>query len=224
MVIPVAFPHVPVIVIGILYILAILGIARFWGIAYAIPIGVASVVALDWFYIPPTHPSMVPDLEDSVALTAYLVIGVLLGQLAARARRRADASELARGTLVEEQAALRRVATLVAREPSPAEVFATVADEVGRLLRADLTSMLRYETDGTATVVAGQSELGIHIPVGTRLTVEGVNVAAMVFRTERPARIDSFADATGSLAEYLLESGVAPALAARLSSTGACGE
>jgi signal transduction histidine kinase len=132
----------------------------------------------------------------------------MLGQLAARARSRADASELARNALVDEQAALRRVATLVAHEPSPAEVFATVAEEVERLLRADVTSMLRYETDGGATVVASCSKLDIRIPVGTRLTIEGMNVAALVFSTKRPALIDSLADATGSLAEFLRGLGV----------------
>ena len=53
-----------------------------------------------------------------------------------------------------EQAALRRVATLVARESSPAEVFAAVTEEVGHVLRVDAISLIRYEPDATATVVA----------------------------------------------------------------------
>ena len=56
--------------------------------------------------------------------------------------------------LAEEQAALRRVATLVAREPSPEDVFAAVAEEVGRLLRVENTLEYRFEADGVATVVA----------------------------------------------------------------------
>ncbi|MCW2500756.1 MAG: hypothetical protein JWN87_2432 [Frankiales bacterium] len=200
-------PVASFIVLGVL-ILAVVGVARLWGAAYAIPVGVAGVVAVDWYYIPPTHPSLVPDVEDVVALTLYFVTGVVLGQVAARARRRADVTELARSTLVEEQAALRRVATFVAQEPSPAEVFATVTEEVRRLLGVDVTGMLRYETDGTATVVAAQSEVGAQLPVGTRLTVEGSDVAATVLRTERPARIDSLAEATGSLADFLRQGGV----------------
>ncbi|MCW2505331.1 MAG: hypothetical protein JWO79_3615 [Actinomycetia bacterium] len=208
MVVAVALPYISVVAVAVLDVAAVLAVARFWGIVYAIPIGVASVVALDWYYIPPTHASLLPDPTDVLALGIYLVIGVLLGELAQRTRRRADAAELARAVLVDEQAALRRVATLVAREPSPAEVFATVAEEVGRLLQADVTSMLRYETDGTATVVAGRSELGIDIPVGTRLPVDGANVAATVFRTGRPARVDDLATASGSLADFLRELGV----------------
>jgi signal transduction histidine kinase len=204
----VAQPRIPAVILASFYIFAVLAVAHFWGIAYAAPVGVASAVALDWYYIPPTHPATVPNAENLIALAGYLVAGVLLGELAMHARRRAEVSEVARSALADEQAALRRVATLVAREPSPAEVFATVTEEVGRLLCIDVTGMLRYETDGTATVVAVQSEPGIQIPVGTRLAVEGENVAAMVFRTERPARIDSFVNATGPLAEFLRDVGI----------------
>ncbi|MDQ1646415.1 MAG: hypothetical protein QOJ50_2599, partial [Cryptosporangiaceae bacterium] len=83
--------NVAVLAVGSLYALAVLAGARFWGIAYAIPIGVAGMVALDWYYIPPTHTSIVPGREDAIALVLYLVTGVLLGELAAGARRRADA-------------------------------------------------------------------------------------------------------------------------------------
>jgi signal transduction histidine kinase len=200
--------HVPIVVLGALCAVAVLAVARFWGIAYAVPVGVASAVALDWYYIPPTHTSTVPGAEDTVALAVYLLTGVLLGELAVHARRRADVAEIARSALADEQAALRRVATLVAREPSPAEVFATVTTEVDRLLHTDITSMLRYETDGSATVVAARSLPTIHVPLGTRLTVDGENVVAIVFRTEQSARMDAYADATGALAEFLRAFGV----------------
>jgi K+-sensing histidine kinase KdpD len=183
-------------------------VAHFWDIAYAVPVGVASVVALDWYYIPPTHQATVPGPENSLALAAYLATGVMLGELAVTARRRADVSEGARSVLALEQAALRRVATLVARETSPAELFALVTEEVGRLLSIDITNMLRYEVDGTAAVVAGWSESSRHVPVGTHLRLEGENVAWMVLRTGRPARVDSFASSTGALAEFLRELGV----------------
>jgi signal transduction histidine kinase len=201
-------PHISIVILGVVCTLVVLAVAHFWGIAYAVPVGVASAVALDWYYIPPTHPSVVPGAEDAVALAVYLLTGVLLGELAVHARRRADVAEFARSALADEQAALRRVATLVARESSPAEVFATVTVEVERLLRTDVTSMLRYETDGSATVVAAQSVPDIHIPVGTRLSVDGHNVAAIVLSTERAARMDSFANATGAFAEFFQELGV----------------
>ncbi len=204
----VPLPNISVVVLGILYMFVVLAVAHFWGIAYAVPVGVACAVALDWHYIPPTHSSTIPGAADSLALAAYLIVGVSLGQLAAHARRRAELSEAARSTLADEQAALRRVATLVAREPSPAEVFDTVTEEVAELLHPDLTSMLRYETDGSATVVAARSVPGIKIPVGTRLTIEGDSVVATVFRTGRPARVDSFSNSAGLLAEVLRGLGI----------------
>jgi signal transduction histidine kinase len=103
--------------------------------------------------------------------------------------------------LADEQAALRRVATLVARESSPAEVFAAVAAELGRLLDVAVTRIVRYEQDDTATVVAGW---GTHAaqaaPVGTQLPLGGVNIISLVARTGRCARIDNYVAATGAIA------------------------
>ena len=96
------------------------------------------------------------------------------------------------GRLVDEHAALRRVATLVARESAPAEVFAAVTEEVGRLLRLDDTKMIRYEPDGTATVVASWGYLDTAIAVGrvrhavaTPVVVEGRLWGAMIASSRR---------------------------------------
>jgi PAS domain S-box-containing protein len=106
--------------------------------------------------------------------------------------------------LAEEQAALRRVATLVARGVSPTEVFAAVCKEVGRLLAADSTSLIRYEGDGTASIVA-KAEAGVGPPVGTRVTPEPESVSASVLRTRRAARQDSGARAQVSLGAHARE-------------------
>ncbi len=201
-------PRVLLVVAGALYLLAVLAVTQFYGISYAVPVGVAGVVALDWHGIPPTHTTTVPDSQNALALAAYLLTAVLLGQLAARVQRRAEASEAARGALAEEQAALRRVATLVARQPSPADVFATVTEEVDRLLSADATSMFRYETDLSATVLASQSDAGVLLPIGARVPVQGDSVITRVYRTGQPARIDDFTAASGTLATQLLGRGV----------------
>jgi signal transduction histidine kinase len=188
-------PHSPVsaIVVVVLDVAAVLAVAGFWGVNYAVPIGVAGVVALDWHYIPPTHTLSVPDPQNALSLAAYLVTGVLLGELAVLARRRAEASESARNVLAGEQDALRRVATLVALETSPPDVFASVAEEVGRLLDLDATALLRYETDGTATVVAEWSRTDRPARAGARLAVEDHLVLAGVQKTGRPARAESTA-------------------------------
>jgi signal transduction histidine kinase len=121
------------------------------------------------------------------------------------------------GVLAEEQAALRRVATLVARGVPPTEIFAAVAEEIGRLVSIDGTRILRYEADGTAIVIAGWSE-SVEVPpeldVGARLELKGETVSTLVFRTGRPARIDNYANAAGPLSESLQESGVRSAVGA----------
>jgi PAS domain S-box-containing protein len=114
--------------------------------------------------------------------------------------------------LAEEQAGLRRVATLVARESSPAEVFAAVGEEVGRLLRVEDISIVRYEDDGTATVVASSNEQAVR--VGDSLSLEGESVTARVHRTGRPTRFDDYSVATGRLGTQMRAAGIRSAVGA----------
>jgi signal transduction histidine kinase len=109
--------------------------------------------------------------------------------------------------LVEEQAALRRVATLVASGTSPADVFAAVTEEVVRVLGVDLARLGRYESDGTVTFVAAYGLTGAMVPVGARLTLGGANVTTMVAHTGRSSRIDSYANASGAIGVAFRESG-----------------
>jgi PAS domain S-box-containing protein len=110
--------------------------------------------------------------------------------------------------LAAEQAALRRVATLVAQGVPPPEVFAAVARGVGLLLGVDATHMARYGVDGTATGVAAWSPTGDHIPVGTRVDTEGESIVGIVLRTGRPARMHSYEDASGPAAALGRELGL----------------
>ena len=111
--------------------------------------------------------------------------------------------------LVEEQVALRRVATLVARGVPPSEVFETVTREVGLLCGADLARMERYESDGTVTGVGVWSkDRGHQLALGTRIALEGVSIAALVQETGRPMRVDSFARASGPIAREAQELGI----------------
>jgi PAS domain S-box-containing protein len=130
-------------------------------------------------------------------------------------RRRADAElceaqrmvEASRGELArlaEEQAALRRVATLVARGAAPEEVFAAVTEELGPLLCADVANMCRYEPDGTFSIVAGNRAP----PVGSRWPLVGKNITTLVFETGRAVRMDTYSDATGPIADEIHHFGV----------------
>jgi PAS domain S-box-containing protein len=142
------------------------------------------------------------DTEARIARFTDLVATAIIN-----AQTRAEVERLA-----DEQAALRRVATLVARERQPAEVFAAVAEEVGRLLPVENTAMLRYEDDGTTTVVASWGGVGDSLAVGTRLPLGGENVTTEVHRTGRPARIEEYATATGALATHMRARGISSAV------------
>jgi signal transduction histidine kinase len=111
-----------------------------------------------------------------------------------------------------EQAALRRVATLVARAAPPEEVFAAVAEEAGRLLGAHHSWMTRYEPDGAARLVATWSSTDAAVPAGTRLSPGGRNVYTLVFQTGRPARIDSSTGTSGPECEVASKLGVRTAV------------
>jgi signal transduction histidine kinase len=115
------------------------------------------------------------------------------------------ASRVAGSELAEEQAALRRVATLVARGVPAEEAFGAVVTELGRLFLADVVNMVRYESDGTMTLVASAED---RFPVGWRWPIGGKNVTTLVFETGRPVRMDSYADITGPLADEIHERGV----------------
>ncbi|MDT4935665.1 MAG: hypothetical protein QOK11_3557 [Pseudonocardiales bacterium] len=110
--------------------------------------------------------------------------------------------------LADEQAALRRVATLVARGVPPEEVFAAVAEEAGRLLSVEFAALGRYGLDGAITLVAVWGRTGEHIPVGRGWSLGGRDVATLVFETGRAARIESYTDTSGQLTDVGRETGV----------------
>jgi PAS domain S-box-containing protein len=115
--------------------------------------------------------------------------------------------------LADEQAALRRVATLVARESPPADVFGAVTEEVGRLLQVEDMKLVRFEPDATATVLASWGQDDAPTAAGTNWSLAGDSVTAVVHRTGRPARVDDYANVAGPLAKYLRSVGVRSAVA-----------
>jgi signal transduction histidine kinase len=122
--------------------------------------------------------------------------------------------------IAEEQAALRRVATLVAQAAPPEEVFAAVAEEAGRLLGAHHSWMTRYDPDGAARAVATWSSTGAAVPAGTWLSPGGRNVYTLVFQTGRPARIDGSTDTSGPDCEVASELAVRAAVGVPVSTGG----
>jgi signal transduction histidine kinase len=183
---------------GVLFctLLAVVAVALIGGVGAALTAVVVGFLAGALLFAHP-YGSLRPDSPvDVVALIAFVVVGGVIGILV---------DDLTR--LGEEQAALRRVATLVARTAPADEVFAAVTEEAGQLLPVDRTSLSRYESDGTVTVVASWSRDGGHVPVGTRTMLGGKNLSTFVSETSRPARMDSYEDSSGALGAAIRETG-----------------
>jgi signal transduction histidine kinase len=174
---------------GVLFLLGVLVVSTLWGPGLAATTSVLSAIAFDVFRDWP-HGLLGPlDLEYAIRLAAFLVIALLTNFVAGLAR----ASRHRANDLAEQQAALRRVATLVARAVSPSEVFVAVAAEMARCLHAEDALVGRYEPDGTVTFVA-TARLDPHstreVDTGQRsITLDDDSVAARVFRTGLPARM-----------------------------------
>lgn len=122
--------------------------------------------------------------------------------------------------VLEQQAAFRRVATLVARESSPVEIFGAVTTEASRVLDTEAVGLLRFEADGSATLVAQSATPWEPPPLGTRLTLEGENVVSRVLRTGTAGRVDDWSNETGSVAAMASVLGVRSCVATPISVEG----
>jgi hypothetical protein len=118
--------------------------------------------------------------------------------------------------LAEEQAALRRLAMLVARGVEPSEVFDAVTDEMRRCMNVFTAGLWRYEESGEITMVGAVAHPRALVtwPLGTRTPIEGETIAAMVQRTGRPARMDSYKNRAGPLAARVRAVGIHAAVGA----------
>jgi signal transduction histidine kinase len=118
-------------------------------------------------------------------------------------------------TLLDEQSALRRVATVVAGETEQQRIFHVVTEEAGRLLEAQTCNLIRFEGNDLLYVLGGWSEPGVaNIEPLQTLPLDGPTSTFLVHQTGRPARVDSLEDIPGDLARTLRESGLTSTVAA----------
>ena len=136
------------------------------------------------------------DLEERLAEFTELVATAIANSQAHE--------ELTR--LAEEQAALRRVATLVAAGAQPAEVFEAVSAEVAALIGADGSALTRYEDDGSVMALSGWTTEGGYNYVGKRYPPEGT-VSGLIFDSGRPGRVENYAEAPGEAPKAAREMG-----------------
>jgi signal transduction histidine kinase len=145
-----------------------------------------------------TDPARLPDqIEYRLAGITELVATAISNS--------ASREELAR--LADEQSALRRVATLVARAVPEGELFGAVIEEVGSLFGADLAGMIRYEPDITVTPVATWGAGREHPAWPDPWPTDEVDPATLIARTRGAVRID-WSDVTGTIASALRDAGI----------------
>ena len=108
--------------------------------------------------------------------------------------------------LAKQQAALRRVATLVARGADPAEVYPAAVTELARGLGVAHVTLMGYDVDGVGVVLATRdSPDRATLTVGERFPLDGDSLSAQIIRTAKPARIDDYSVVEGAIAERLRE-------------------
>ncbi|MEK6441832.1 DUF4118 domain-containing protein [Pseudonocardia sp. T1-2H] len=208
----------------LLYLLAVVLVALVGGLVPALGAAVAAAVLLDHYFIPPLYDDFAAaDPDNVVALGAFVLVAGAVSSLVGLAARRREAEILATANaasrvelrgLVDEQAALRRIATLVARGVPAAEIFPAVAQEVGRLLSADSTTIVRLDPDGATTVVARLGAEPDDLPPGSRWDPEPHLAVTAVLRTGRPARVDDFGEASDADGDAVRRLGLLSSVAA----------
>ncbi|WP_370021270.1 DUF4118 domain-containing protein [Planotetraspora sp. GP83] len=213
-------PVAPESSLGVIYLLGVLAVSVIWGLGLGLATAIASGLAFDFFHLPPFGTLEIRDKWAWAPLPIFLIVALitslgasLMRSLALDADRRRQEADLARdelGRIASEQAALRRVATLVARGVSAAELFGSVAFEVGLLLKADCTAIARYEPDRSVVVTGSWSDRGpdFVLPLGSRWPLEERSVSALVLRTRRPARVTDYDGAGGEMSAWIRERGI----------------
>jgi signal transduction histidine kinase len=153
------------------------------------------------------------DLDARMPHTGVAEIGTLERSFNTMAGSLEDSQDGLR-QLAEEQAALRRVATLVARGVAPAVIFSAVAEEVGRLFGTGYAAVSRFEPDGSSVAVAMLGQLK-DLPVGKRWKSDEALATTAVRRTGRPARADDagYQSASGPVTDVLRRLGIRSSVA-----------
>jgi len=142
-------------------------------------------------------------------LAVFVVIGAGVGILV---------DELAR--LTTEQAALRRIATLVARGVPPAELFSAVAGELAALLEADSAFIGNLEPDGRVTILAAHGRGAAAVDIGERREVPPHTAVATVVLSGQPARADDYEHASSEARDFMRSVGMRSNVAAPVTVDG----
>jgi K+-sensing histidine kinase KdpD len=138
-------PVAPVLSLGVLYLFAVLPVAALWGLRYAVPVSVVSMLTFNWFFLPPTHTFQLADSQNWVALAVYLVTAVSVSGLAARRRHleQEDAAKTAVLRSVSHDLRSPITAILTAGEVAAGDVSDAEREELLESIRLQATRLDR---------------------------------------------------------------------------------
>ncbi|MCY1144215.1 GAF domain-containing protein [Actinoplanes sp. Pm04-4] len=145
----------------------------------------------------PTGIVLPQDTERRVVAFAELVSTALANAAAGAEVRR----------LADEQATVRRIATLVAQQAPVPDVCQAVTDELIALLPVEDVVICRYEGDGTAVILGRRGMLAALHPVGLRGRVDPDTAAGQVCEQRRTVRVDSYVEAVSVSGQAVREAG-----------------
>jgi K+-sensing histidine kinase KdpD len=118
--------HVPVLSLAVLYLLAIIPVAVAWGIVYAVGVAIGSMLAFNFFFLPPLYTLTIQDDRNWFALLVFVITAIVVSELASRSRRRAEEAEaalLALRELTEERERLAEERERLAADALEAEAL-----------------------------------------------------------------------------------------------------
>jgi signal transduction histidine kinase len=176
------FPAMP---FGVLFLLGVLVVSAGWGFGLAVSTTAVSGLVYAFVHLGADGSIFPIAADDWLAIIVFIPIALLANVVAGQARLRAAEADRRRAeaeasrdevrALADQQAALRRVATLVARGAAPSAVFSAVAQELAWCLGVPHATLVRYEADGGAVLLAGHDDRGRQttIPVGQRFSRNG---------------------------------------------------
>ena len=187
---------------GAIFLLGVLVVSAGWSIGLAVATSIASTLVYLLFHLD----------GIAAALFVFLPVALLANVLAGQARLRAAEAEDRRreaDALAAQQAALRRVATLVARGADPDDVYPVTVAELARGLAVEHVTLVRFDDGDTCTVLAAQDSVGkTTLSVGERLPLDGESLSRAIRRSGESARIDDYPSTTGTIAERMLGLGL----------------
>jgi two-component system sensor histidine kinase KdpD len=181
-------PVAPVLSLGVLYLFAVLPVAAVFGLRYAVGVSIVSMLAFNFFFLPPTHTLQLADSENWVALAVYLVTALAVSQLAAF--RRSDAVKTAVLRSVSHD--LRSPITAIM---TASDVLEDAGESISPEERAELHASIRLQIHRLDRSVANlldlsRLEAGAALPVRELWTVDGLIARALEAVGPENDRID----------------------------------